>query len=64
MLSSSDPMVAAITNAELLQTVRHVAQSNLTPTLVSSFLSSGQDPRLSEIRYRTQSVWTRTRKAT
>ena len=63
MLSSDDPVVSQIARAELLQTVRYASQSNPTPALVSNYLSSQPDDRLNNIRYRVQSLWTRTRKA-
>ena len=64
MLSSDDPVVANIARGELFQTVRHASQSNLTPALTSNYLSSLPDDRLQNIRYRTQSLWTRTQKST
>ena len=63
MLSSNDPVVSQIARAELLQTVRHASQSNPTPALVSNYLSSHPDDRLNSIRYRVNSLWTHTRKA-
>ena len=64
MLASTDPTVATIAKRELRQTVRSAAQADPTPALVSSFLSNGQDRRLESLRYRTGSLWTRTRRAT
>ena len=63
ILSSTDPTIAAIARAELLQTVQHAAQSLPTPALVANYLSAAPDDRLNNIRYRVQSLWTRTRKA-
>lgn len=63
MLSSTDPTVVGIALAELLQTVRYATQDIPTPTLVSCYLSSTHEPRWSNMRYQTQSLWTRTRKA-
>ena len=63
MLSSTDPTIAGIARAELLQTVQHAAQSLPTPALVANYLSAAPDDRLNNIRYRVQSLWTRTRKA-
>ena len=64
LLSSNDPTVAHIARAELLQTVRHASQANPTAALVSNYLSSAEDRRLENIRYRVSSVWTRARNAT
>ena len=63
ILSSPDPVVAAIARAELHQTVRHAAKSLPTPALVSNYLSALPDDRLEHITYRIQSLWTRARKA-
>ena len=63
-LSSSDPTVASIARAELLQTVGHAGRtSSPTPALTSNYLSALPDDRLATMRYRVQSLWTRTRKA-
>ena len=64
MLASSDPAVAAVAKRELRQTVRFAAQSEPTPSLVSSFLSNVQDRRLKNSQSRTGSLWTRTCRAT
>lgn len=64
LLSSNDPTVAHIARAELLQTVRHASQAKPTAALVSNYLSSAEDRRLENIRYRLSSVWTRARNAT
>ena len=64
MLSSADPTVATIAKRELRHTVRFTAQADHTPTLVASFLSNAEGRRLDTIRYRTGSLWTRTRSAT
>ena len=61
ILSSPDPVVAAIARAELHQTVRHAAKSLPTPALVSNYLSALPDDRLEHITYRIQSLWTRAR---
>ena len=64
MLASQDPVVAGIARAELLQTVKFAAsQANPTASLVSNYLSATPDDRLRHMNYRTQSLWTRTRKA-
>ena len=64
MLSSSDPVVTAIAKRELRQTVRFAAQAEPTPALISSFLSNTPDRRLDQLRSRTGSLWTQTRRAT
>ncbi len=64
MLSSSDPTVINIANAEVNQTVRLASQSNPTPALKSKYLSSLPDDRLTNLRYNIQSLWTRVRKST
>ena len=64
MLSSNDPVVTNIACGELFQTVHHASQSNPTPALTSNYLSSLPDDLLKNIRYHTQSLWTRTRKST
>ena len=64
MLSSSDPTVINIANAEVNQTVRLASRSNPTPALKSKYLSSLPDDRLINLRYNIQSLWTRVRKST
>ena len=64
MLSSTDPAVAAVAKRELRQTVRFTTQSDPTPALISNFLSNAPDRRLENIRSRTASLCTRTRRAT
>ena len=64
MLASQDPIVSSTAKRELRQTVRFAAQSDPTPALVSNFLSNQPDRRLDSLRYRTGSLWTRTRRAT
>lgn len=63
MLSSPDPTVACIARAELEDTVRFASKSNPTPSLISSYMSSEADDRLTNDRFRAQSLWTRARKA-
>ena len=64
MLSSSDPSMSTVAKRELRQTVRFAAQADPTPSLVSCFHSNTPDRRLETIRYRTGSLWTRTRRST
>ena len=64
MLSSSDPTVINIANAEVNQTVRLASRSNPTPALKSKYLSSLPDDRLINLRYNIQSLWTRDHKLT
>ena len=65
MLSSNDPLVSTIAKSELKQSVRFAARADPSPALIRDFLSGSTKgafhPDL--IRYRTHSLWTRTRKA-
>ena len=65
MLSSSDPVVANISKAELRQSVRFAARNNPTVSLINDFLSGSTTGNFhpDRIRYRTHSLWTRARKA-
>lgn len=64
ILSSSDPVVVHIANAELTQTVTHASQSTPTQSLKSNNLSYLPDDRLKKIHYRVRSIWTRTHQST
>ncbi|XP_028416354.1 uncharacterized protein LOC114540350 [Dendronephthya gigantea] len=64
ILASSDPVVAGIARNELAQTVRFASQCEPTPELMSKYLSNSPDRRLDSLRYRTGSLWTRTRTTT
>ncbi len=55
MLSSSDPTVMNIANAEVNQTVRLASRSNPTPVLKSKYLSSLPNDRLTNLLYNIQS---------
>ena len=63
MLSSSDPFVAAVSKGELIRAVKFATQSDPSPNLVCDFLSGVTTGRLhpNRLRYRTHSLWTRTR---
>lgn len=65
MLSSSDPVVANVSKAELRQSVRFAARNNPTVSLINDFLSGSTTGNFhpNRIRYRTHSLWTRARKA-
>ena len=65
MLSSSDPFVLAIARSELWSTVRFASCENPSPALTRDFLSGSTSGKLhpNRIRYRTHSLWTRTRSA-
>ena len=64
ILSSSDTTVASVARAELRQTVGHAGRTSApTPALTSNYLSALPDDRLNSMRYRVQSLCTRTRKA-
>jgi hypothetical protein len=65
MVSSSDPFVSSIAKAELWSSVRFAARDNPSPSLTRDFLSGSMRGNFhpSRIRYRTHSLWTRTRSA-
>ncbi len=65
MLSSSDPFVSAVAKGELLKAVRFAAQADPSPSLTCDFLSGSTQGKFhpSRMRYRTHSLWTRTRSA-
>ena len=65
MLSSSDPIVSSIARSELWSAVRFAARDNPSPSLTRDFLSGSTEGKLhpNQIRYRTHSLWTRTRSA-
>ncbi|CAB4031286.1 Hypothetical predicted protein [Paramuricea clavata] len=65
MVSSSDPFVSSIAKAELWSSVRFAARDNPSPSLTRDFLSGSMrgDFRPNRIRYRTHSLWIRTRSA-
>ena len=65
MLSSSDPLVRNVAKAELNHGVTFAAKANPTPLLIREFLSGSTRGNFhaDRIRYRTYSLWTRTRQA-
>ncbi|CAB4040100.1 Hypothetical predicted protein, partial [Paramuricea clavata] len=65
MVSSSDPFVSSIARAVLWLSVRFAARDNPSPSLTRDFLSGSMRGNFhpSRIRYRTHSLWTRTRSA-
>ncbi|XP_046856059.1 uncharacterized protein LOC124449153 [Xenia sp. Carnegie-2017] len=65
MLSSSDKTVANIAKQEILRTVSFASRSDPSPALIKDFLSGSTTGCFHKdvIRYRTHSLWTRTRNA-
>ena len=65
MLSSSDPVVANISKAELRQSVHFAARNNPAVSPINDFLPGSTTGNFhpDRIRYRTHSLWTRARKA-
>ena len=63
ILSSSDPAVAAMARHELKYIVRRSTQSEPTPELLSTYLSSTPDRRTAKLYYTYSSLWSRVRQA-
>ena len=63
ILSSSDPAVATIARNELKYIVRRSTQSEPTPELLSTYLSSLPDRRTEKLYYTYSSLWSRVRQA-
>ena len=63
ILSSSDPAVAAIARYELKYIVRRSTQSEPTPELLSTYLSSTPNRRMAKLYYTYSSLWSRVRQA-
>ena len=63
ILSSSDPAVATMARQELKYIVRRSTQSNPTPDLLSTYLSSLPDRRTDRLYYTYSSLWSRVRMA-
>ena len=61
ILSSSDPAVAAMARQELKYIVCRSTQSNPTPDLLSTYLSSLPDRRTDHLFYTYSSLWSRVR---
>ena len=63
ILSSSDPVVAGMARHELKYVVRRSTQSEPTPELLSTYLSSTPDRRPAKLYYTYSSLWSRVRQA-
>ena len=63
ILASQDPAVAAMARHELKYIVRRSTQSEPTPELLSTYLSSTPDQRTQKLYYTYSSLWSRIRQA-
>ena len=63
ILASDDSAVAAMARQELKYIVRRSTQSNATPELLSTYLSSTPDPRTEKLYYTYSSLWSHVRQA-
>ena len=63
ILASQDPAVAAMARQELKYVVRRSTQSEPTPELLATYLSSTPDQRTQKLYYTYSSLWSRVRQA-